>query len=208
MHQSGHNLQARPYSKLTCACSYKLLCVETAGSELITSAPRVRRFLSCASRHCCVRVAALHRGYKLRHAHAGKSLGDTVSAQRSLPDESQRQKPIPETSWWHDWRSFSVGGWHGRLCSTQDGLQVLKSVATCVPTGSLLCQILKILAPSRRTRVSSSIQQAFRTCKEPNRRMTNSLLALNGCMFAAQALSGGAVTKWGIKVSSHTTHTV
>ncbi|KAL0025305.1 hypothetical protein WJX79_003525 [Trebouxia sp. C0005] len=50
-----------------------------------------------------------------------------------------------------------------------------------------------------RTRVSSSIQQAFRTCKEPNRRMTNSLLALNGCMFAAQALSGGAVTKWGIK---------
>lgn len=50
-----------------------------------------------------------------------------------------------------------------------------------------------------RTRVSSSVQQAFRTCKEPSRRMTNSLLALNGCVFAAQALSGGTVTRWGIK---------
>ena len=33
--------------------------------------------------------------------------------------------------------------------------------------------------------------------------MTNSLLALDGCMFAAQALSGGTLTRWGIKVSSH-----
>jgi hypothetical protein len=38
--------------------------------------------------------------------------------------------------------------------------------------------------------------------------MTNSLLALNGCMFAAQALSGGAVTRWGIKVSSRYAHRV
>ncbi len=38
--------------------------------------------------------------------------------------------------------------------------------------------------------------------------MTNSLLALNGCMFAAQALSGGTITRWGIKVSSHYAHCV
>lgn len=38
--------------------------------------------------------------------------------------------------------------------------------------------------------------------------MTNSLLALNGCMFAAQALGGGTITRWGIKVSSHCAHCV
>ena len=38
--------------------------------------------------------------------------------------------------------------------------------------------------------------------------MTYSLLALNGCVFAAQALSGGTITRWGIKVSSHSPHCV
>ena len=38
--------------------------------------------------------------------------------------------------------------------------------------------------------------------------MTNSLLALNGCMFAAQALSRGTITRWGINVSSHCAHCV
>lgn len=45
----------------------------------------------------------------------------------------------------------------------------------------------------------SSVNHFFQRCTEPSRRMTNSLLALNTCVFAAQSVSGGAVTRWGIK---------
>ncbi len=35
---------------------------------------------------------------------------------------------------------------------------------------------------------------------DPERRVTNGLIAVNAAMFAAQVAANGAVTQWGVKV--------
>ena len=67
-------------------------------------------------------------------------------------------------------------------------------------------QVDRLLACHRKD-ACSSVNHFFQRCTEPSRRMTNSLLALNTCVFAAQSVSGGAVTRWGIKVNSSNTST-
>ena len=49
-------------------------------------------------------------------------------------------------------------------------------------------------------------KQALQGCTDSRKRVTNSLLAINSCVFAAQRASKGTVTQWGVKVRCKVTN--